>query len=136
MGFLVEKSGRRSDVWGGAKPELPGAGSSAGICRARASAAGELDQRQLPFAGFEVGVEAVVVLATGGTALQVLAKARHGDVGISSGELEIDVAVEAFEALLAGHLGFRRPEQAREQTDTVDLFAGAHGISLSSSEPM
>ncbi len=53
-----------------------------------------------------------MVLAAGRAAGEVLAHPRHGGVGVAAGELELDVAVELLEALLAGELVLCRAEQS------------------------
>ena len=58
--------------------------------------------------------QAAVVLVAGGAPGQVRAHPRHAGIGVSSAQLELDVAVELFEALLAGQLGRIRPEQQPE----------------------
>lgn len=45
-----------------------------------------------------------MLFAAGGAAVEVSAQAREGGVGVVSGELEVDVAVELFEALVAADL--------------------------------
>src|SRR6185436_9883369 len=48
--------------------------------------------------------QALVVLAAGGAALEVRAHPGHPGLGVLTGELELDVLVEALEALLAADL--------------------------------
>src|SRR5215210_2382075 len=55
--------------------------------------------------------KALVLLATGGAADKVGAETGDRGVGIRTGELQLDVAVELLEALVAADLGLRRPEQ-------------------------
>ena len=57
-----------------------------------------------------------MLLGTGGATLEVGPHARHGRVGVLSGELQLDVAVELEEALLAPDL---RPIRAEEAEDEV-----------------
>jgi hypothetical protein len=59
--------------------------------------------------------EAVVVLATGGAAREVGSHARYSSVGVAARELKLDVAIEVFEALVAGQLRATRAEQPAEQ---------------------
>src|SRR4051812_32117322 len=87
------------------------ASRGAGLARRGASALG----------GHEL-VERVVVLAAGRAALEVLAHAGQARIGILARDLEIDVLVDQFEAVLAGHLGIARAEKA------LDEFAGTRGI--------
>src|SRR3954452_11688808 len=56
--------------------------------------------------------EALVVLAAGGAPVQVRAHAGNGQLGVAPGQLELDVAVEVLEALLAAELVAGGPEQA------------------------
>jgi hypothetical protein len=60
------------------------------------------------------GTQALVLLAAGGAAVQVGAQTRKSGVGIVSGNLEIDIAIELFEALVAADLGLGRAEQPSE----------------------
>ena len=69
--------------------------------------------RVVPGVGEEEGPEGVPVLRAGRAALEVRAQPGHGGVRVAAGELELDVAVELVEALLAADLGPGRAEQAR-----------------------
>jgi hypothetical protein len=62
------------------------------------------------------GTEAEVLLVAGLAALEVRAHAGDQLVGAAAAlpELELDVAVELLEALLAAQLGAGRPEQASQ----------------------
>ena len=64
-------------------------------------------------------MQAVVVFRAGGAALEVGAHARDRRVGVGAGELELDVAVELLEALLAAELRAAGAGQAREQTFSI-----------------
>src|SRR5215211_1622926 len=55
--------------------------------------------------------KALVLLAAGGAADKVGAQTGDRGVGVRTGELQLDVAVELLEALVAADLGLRRPEQ-------------------------
>src|SRR5215475_116603 len=63
---------------------------------------------------FEERAEALVLLGTGRTADEVGAKAGDESVGRSSRELQLDVAVELREALVAADLRLVAAEQALE----------------------
>jgi hypothetical protein len=52
----------------------------------------------------------------------------------ASGELELDVAVEVLEALLAGQLGAHRSQQSSEQVGGWRDVAVAHGVAPSRTE--
>ena len=52
-----------------------------------------------------------MLLAAGGAACEVRAQAGERRVGVLTGELELDVAIELVEALVAADLRLRRPEQ-------------------------
>jgi len=58
--------------------------------------------------------QALGPLAAGRAALQVRAETRKSGVGIVSGNLEIDIAIELFEALVAADLFVCRAEQPSE----------------------
>src|SRR4051794_17822424 len=59
--------------------------------------------------------QALVLLAAGGAAVEVSAEAGDGGVGVLPGELELDVAVEEVEALVAADLRLRRAEEPAER---------------------
>ena len=67
------------------------------------------------FTGVQERAETLVIFKTSGATSQVCVKAGHRAVGVNSGELQVNVAIELLEALLARHLGIYRPEQACEQ---------------------
>jgi hypothetical protein len=50
--------------------------------------------------------QALVILIAGRAAVEMGPHARHPRLGVLAGELEVDVAVEFVEALLAAQLGF------------------------------
>jgi hypothetical protein len=60
------------------------------------------------------GTQALVLLAAGRAAMQVRAQTGKSGVGIVSGDLEIDKAIELFEALVAADLCLGRAEQPFE----------------------
>ena len=64
--------------------------------------------------------QALVILAAGRAALEMRAHARHGGVGVHTGELGLHVAVELREALVAGEL---RPGRAEDEVETVAFGA-------------
>src|SRR5919197_280779 len=59
--------------------------------------------------------QALVLLAAGRAAGEVGAQARDRRVGVLAGELELDVAVEVLEALVAADFGLCRPEEPAER---------------------
>src|SRR5262249_12270842 len=75
----------------------------------------------------EEGLQAEVVLAAGRTAVEVRPHAGDRVVGRSTLELDLDIAVELVEALLAAELGLLGAQQAA-QGDVSRLFGVlAHG---------
>ena len=60
--------------------------------------------------GCDQGVQAVAILGTGRTALEMRLHARDLSISITAGELQLDVAVEVLEALVARQLRFCRSE--------------------------
>ena len=59
--------------------------------------------------------KALVILAACGAPREMGLRAGDRGVGVTAGELQLDVAVELLEALLAADLGPAGPEQPREQ---------------------
>src|SRR4051812_7015672 len=59
--------------------------------------------------------QALVILAAGGTTLEVSAHAGQTGIGVLAGQLEIDVLVEKLEALLTADLRAGRSEHAGDQ---------------------
>jgi hypothetical protein len=66
--------------------------------------------------------QALVLLATGGAAVQVGPQARDHGVGVAAGELQLDVAVELREALVAADLRSRRAEQPTQRPLQIRPF--------------
>lgn len=62
-----------------------------------------------------VGMEALVVLAACGTAIEMGSHTRQCGRGIDAAELCVDESVEAVEAFVAAHLGFGGAEQAGDE---------------------
>jgi hypothetical protein len=60
--------------------------------------------------GLKQGHEAVVVLPTRRAALQVGSQPRDRAIGVGSRELELYVAIQLLEALVAAQLRLRRPK--------------------------
>src|SRR5919197_1009426 len=60
--------------------------------------------------------QAEVLLVAGGAALEMRSQPRDLLLGIRAGDLELDVAVELLEALVAGHLGAGGPQQASQES--------------------
>jgi hypothetical protein len=56
---------------------------------------------------------------------------RDLGVSITAGELQLDVAVEVLEALIAGQLGFCRSEQSAEQIVESSRSGVVHDVSPS-----
>ena len=70
--------------------------------------------------------EAVVVLAAGRAALEVRAHARHDGVRVAARALELNLAVELLEALLAGQLRAGGSEQPGKQVGGSRAVVVAH----------
>ena len=75
-----------------------------------------------------------MILAAGRATLQMGAQAGYRGVGVGAGQLGLHVAVELFEALLAGQLGPGGAQQAPKQA--FALGVGAHAAPLSLPEPI
>src|SRR5215212_2589010 len=73
--------------------------------------------------------QALVLVAAGGAAEQMGAQPGDRGVGVGTGELQLDVAVELLEALVAADFGLRRPEQPAQRL----LQIGSLGHFVSSS---
>ncbi len=67
------------------------------------------------FTGVQERAETLEVFKTSGATSEVCVQARHRVVGVNSGELQVNVAIELLEAFLARELGICRAEQACEQ---------------------
>ena len=55
-----------------------------------------------------------MVLVARGAAVEVSPHARDVDVGVRAGKLQLDVPIQLLEALLAGQLRSRRPDEPCE----------------------
>src|SRR5262245_12093287 len=73
--------------------------------------------------------QALVLLAAGRAALEVRMQPGGGRVRICTCDLELDVLVEACEALVAADLGLSRPDEAPERLLQISAF-----VHVSSSE--
>jgi hypothetical protein len=67
------------------------------------------------FTGVQERAETLIVFKASGATFQMCVKAGHRAVGVNSGELQVNVAIEMLEALLARGLGICQTEQACEQ---------------------
>src|SRR5579872_664167 len=74
----------------------------------------------------EQRAEAHVILATGRAALEVRAHARNRRVGIAAVELELDVAIELLEALIAAELRACGTGEARDQAISIAAGGSCH----------
>jgi hypothetical protein len=83
----------------------------------------------------EEGAQALAILGTCRAALKVRPHARKCGVGIGSGELQFDVAVQLLEALLTAGLRVGRPNDASHQTIRIARPDSAHLPSRSSFPP-
>ena len=71
-----------------------------------------------------------MVLSAGGAAFEVGSHARHGCVGVATGDLELDVVIEVLEALIARQLGARWTKHPTKQARGSLRSVVAHVVSL------
>src|SRR5262249_57830248 len=98
--------------------------------RCAVGALSDLDEHSGDRIELEQRSQAFMLLRARGTADEVGAQARDERVGGSAGELELDIAVELREALVAADLRLVAPEQAQEGWIEI-----ASGHSFSSGNP-
>jgi hypothetical protein len=83
----------------------------------------------------EEGAKGLAILGTCRAALEVCPHAGKRGVGIGSGELQFDIAVQLLEALLTADLGVSWADDASDQTITLVRPDPAHVLSGSSFPP-
>ena len=101
------------------------AGRTAAVLRPREKAPIAADER----------AQALVLLAAGGAAVEMGAQARERGVGVLAGELELDVAVELVEAVVAADLGLAGPSSRPSACFEIGSFVIVSSSQSSSARP-